>query len=206
MTDYWMDTMSEVQVGEGERNPRNPFDGFRVEVDPEKVDEALKRLRDRLESARDAVEEGVTQARHTKVRVSYKGKQLGGDLPLSVFLAGEGVALAAIGPLYALLANLGAKAMLEVEFVHASDQLVRDGREAYGHGEVVEAERLYRDALARRRDDPAALYHLGVLLRVTGREDEAVACFRKAAMGPEGHPEVTRAAELLDRLAGKRTL
>ncbi|MCB9679866.1 MAG: tetratricopeptide repeat protein [Alphaproteobacteria bacterium] len=188
------------------QDPKNPFQGFRIDLDAQKVDEALAKVRERLESARDRVGEGVSQARHTKVRLSYKGRQLGPDIPLSAFLAGEGVAFAAMGPLYALLTNVGARAVLDVEFVHDADELVALGREAFAEGEVEAAEKHYRDALERRKDDPSALYHLGVLLRVTGRQDEATRAFRKAAMGPEGHPDVVRAAEMIERMAGRRTL
>ena len=44
--------------------PRNPFDGFRVEVDPEKVEEAARAVRTRLEALRDTVEAGLADARH----------------------------------------------------------------------------------------------------------------------------------------------
>ena len=60
--------------------------------------------------------------------------------------------------------------------------------------------------MERRADDSAALYNLGVLLKVTGRDEEALATLRKAAMGPEGNPDVTRAAEALDRFTGKKVL
>jgi tetratricopeptide (TPR) repeat protein len=185
---------------------RNPFERLRLEIDPDKLDEAVRLLRERLLAARDKVEEGVTLAQHTKVRVSYKGRRLGPDLPLPVFLAGEGVALAALGPLITLVGNLAGKAVLEIEFVHEADALVAEGRAAWEQGEVEQAERRYRDALDKRRDDPAALYHLGVLLRVTGRADEALDAFRRAAMGPPGHPDVARASEQVERLQGKRTL
>lgn len=185
---------------------RNPFDGFKVEIDPSQVEDAVAKLRERLEAWRQRAEDGVSSAQYTKVRVKYRGRQIGPDLPLAAFLAGEGVALAAIGPIYTLLGNLVGKAVLEVVFVHDADTLVADGRDAYTHGETELAEARYREALLRRKDDPSALYHLGVLLRVTGRADEAMQCFRKAAMGPEGHPDVVRAAEMIDRLQGKRSL
>lgn len=185
---------------------RNPFDGMRIEIDPDKVDEAVRALRARLEGWREAAEDGLSSARHTRVRVSHKGKALLPDIPLTVFLAGEGVAFLALGPLYAVLGNLMGRAVLEVELVHDADELVAAGKDAWMHGELETAEARYREALQRRKDDPSALYHLAVLLRVTGREEEAVACFRRAAMGPEGHADVVRAAEAIERLQGKRTL
>jgi hypothetical protein len=38
-------------------------------------------------------------------------------------------------------------------------------------------------------------------LRVAGRKDEAIVVLRKAAMGPEGHPDVVRAAEAVEKLS-----
>ena len=90
--------------------------------------------------------------------------------------------------------------MLDVSFVHDADELVREGLALYLDGEIESAEAKYREALARRSDDPAALYNLGVLLRVQGRREEAVEMLRQAAMGPEGDPDVIKAAELLQRL------
>ncbi|MCB9663117.1 MAG: tetratricopeptide repeat protein [Alphaproteobacteria bacterium] len=185
---------------------RNPFEGFRVELDPERLEEALRRLRDRVEKLRDQASTGLSQAQYTRVRVSYKGRQLGPDVPLTLFLAGEGVALALLGPLKAVLGNLAGKVFLDVELLHDADELVAEGREAYGHGELETAEARYREALERRKDDPSALYHLGVLLRVSGRADEALHCFHAGAAGPEGHPDVVRCAEMIGRLQGGRTL
>jgi tetratricopeptide (TPR) repeat protein len=177
----------------------NPFEGFRIEIDPEKVEQTMRDLRERVESR-------VREGRYTKVRLSYKGKAMGPDIPLGVLLAGEGIAFWLMSPIAALLVNLGAKAILDVEFIHEADQLVSEGVELYLAGDVEEAEAKYREALGRRDDDPSAMYNLGVLLRVTGRKEEAMSVLRQAAMGTEGHPDVIKSAELLDRMQGKRTL
>jgi tetratricopeptide (TPR) repeat protein len=182
-------------MSEPESNPKNPFAGFRVPIDPEKVDETLGKIRERANAA-------FQQGRYTKVRLSYKGKAIAPDLPLGVLLATEGVAFWLMSPLPALLVNLGAKAFLDVEFIHEADELVREGVALYIDGEIEAAEAKYREALRRRADDPSALYNLGTLLRVTGRVDEAKDCLRRAAMGPEGHPDVARASEALGRLDG----
>ena len=180
-------------------NSKNPFEGFRIEIDPDKIEQTLREVRDRVESR-------VREGRYTKVRLSYKGRALGPDIPLSVLLAGEGIAFWLMSPVAALLVNLGANAILDVEFIHEADQLVEEGVELYLAGEVEAAEAKYREALERREDDATALYNLGVLLRVTARKDEAEEVLRQAAMGPEAHPDVIKATELLDRMSGKRTL
>lgn len=182
--------------GDGEGRGRFPRD-FKLEIDPDRIEETLSRLRDRLR-------ESFSSGRYTKVRLSYRGKALGPDIPLAVFLAGEGVAFWLLTPLAALLVNLGAKAILDVEFVHEADELVQEGLALYLEGEIEAAERKYREALDRRPDDPAALYNLGTLLRVSGRADEALGVLRKAAMGPEGHPDVKRAAEAVEKLSGPK--
>ena len=178
---------------------RNPFEGFRIEIDPDKIEQTLRDLRERVESR-------VREGRYTKVRLSYKGRSIAPDIPLGALLATEGVAFWVMSPIAALLVNLGAKAILDVEFIHDADQMVSEGVELYLAGEVEEAEAKYREALGRRDDDPAALYNLGVLLRVTSRKEEAMAVLQRAAMGEEGHPDVVKAAELLDRMQGKKTL
>ena len=180
-------------MSDNERRGRGFPEGFRLEIDPERVEETLKRLRDQVRAS-------FTAGRYTKVRLRYRGKAVGPDLPLAVFLAGEGVAFFLLSPLAALLVNLGAKAVLDVEFIHEADELVQEGLAKYLDGEVEEAEALYRRALERRPDDPAALYNLGTLLRVSGRRDEALELLRKAAMGPEGHPDVLRASEAVEKL------
>lgn len=182
-----------------EQPKKRPFDGFRVEIDPERIDDTLKQIRDR-------VRESFQASRYTKVRLSYKGKPIVPDIPLAVFLATEGVTFWLISPLPALLVNLGAKAFLDVEFVHEADELVQEGLSLYMDGELEAAEQKYRAALKKRPDDPTALYNLGTLLRVSGRREEAERTLRQAAMGPEGHPDVVRAAEALERIKGKRSL
>lgn len=184
---------------EDPKGSRNPFQGFRVQIDPEKVQDALERIRER---ASQAFQDG----RYTKVRLSYRGKAIAPDIPLAVLLATEGVAFWLVSPLPALLVNLGAKALLDVEFIHEADELVREGLALYLDGEVDAAEARYREALRRRPDDVSALYNLGTLLRVTGRVDEARDALGRAAMGPEGHPDVARAAEALARMDGAKRL
>ena len=186
------DSPEEEEQGTDEKGPFP--NGFKVEIDPEKVEEGLKRLRERLSHSFSA-------GRHTKVRISYRGTAVGPDIPLAVFLAGEGVAFWLMSPLGALLANLGAKAVLDVEFIHAADELVQEGLALYLDGEIPAAEAKYREAIERRPDDPSALYNLGTLLRVSGRTEEALRILRKAAMGTEGHPDVIRAAEAVERLS-----
>ena len=173
--------------------PKNPFENFKVEIDPEHIEETLHNIRAKLRHT-------VNTSRNTLVRLSYKGKPVGPDIPLAILLATEGVAFWLLTPLSAVLVNLGAKAILDVEFIHTADELIEEGIEAYLDGELDVAETKYREALTRRPDDPAAHYNLGTLLRVSGRIEEALEHLNQAASGPEDHPDVQRAADAIRRL------
>lgn len=176
-----------------DQDPDRPPQGFKLEIDPDRIEDALRSLRERIRTS-------FTAGRYTKVRISFRGKVVGPDIPLAVFLAGEGVAFWLMTPLAALLVNVGAKTVLDIEFIHEADELVQEGLALYLDGELEAAERKYREALARRPDDPSALYNLGTLLRVTGRGDDALRVLRRAAMGMEGHPDVIRASEAVERM------
>jgi tetratricopeptide (TPR) repeat protein len=166
------------------------YDRLRVPLDPAELEATLRGLPERL---RRLVDDG----RYSKVRVKFRGTQLLPDLPLGGVLAGELLAGLAL-PIGALLVNIGAGAFLDIELLHEADGMVAAGQAKLAEGEVEEAEALYRGALKLRPDDANALFHLGVLLRVSGRRDEAAAHFeRVVAIGGEN---AARAAEALDKL------
>ena len=173
--------------------PPNPFESFRVEIDPDRIEDTLSAIRDRIRS-------GMNHTRNTLVRLSFNGKPIGPDIPLAALLATEGVAFWLLSPIAALLVNLGAKSVLDVEFIHTADELIEEGVDAYLDGELALAEAKYREALTRRPNDPAAHYNLGTLLRVSGRIPEAMEHLNAAASGPEDHPDVSRAADAIRRI------
>jgi Flp pilus assembly protein TadD len=80
---------------------------------------------------------------------------------------------------------------------------VQEGVNLFLDGEVDAAEALYRDALEMKPGDTAALYNLAVLLRVTGRQEEAEQNFEQAA-DDEEHPDGARAREALGRIARRK--
>lgn len=174
-------------------------DRFRIEIDPEAIEESARQLKDRLLRA-------VDQGRYTKVRLKYKGRPIAPDIPLAALVAVEGASLLVTGPLQILLVNLGVKAFVDVELVHEATERVREGVELFTAGEADAAEAKYREALSMSPDDVSALYNLGVLLRVTGRRDEAILSFERAARSAE-HPDGVRAAEALEKMRkGPRNL
>jgi tetratricopeptide (TPR) repeat protein len=172
---------------------KNPWlERLSVELDPERMDQSLRALTDKL---RHYAEQG----RYTRVRIKYKGKPIIPDIPLFALLAAEAATIWWAGPLRVLVVNLGVKTFVEVELVHAAGEKVQEGQTLFLDGEVEQAEALYREALRIKPGDPAALYHLGVLLKVTGKKDQARACF-EAAMKVPDHPDAERARQALERL------
>jgi len=174
------------------------FKRLKIEVDPDRVDESVERLTEQVRRA-------VVRGRYTKVRILYRGKPLMRDIPLGVFVAAEAVSFWYAGLLRALVVNLGARAVLEVVFVHEADEDVKRGRLAYEAGEVTEAQAAFRSALDKEPEHQEALYRLGVLLRVTGQRDVALELLEKAA-SIDG-PLKEQAQEALDRMnRGPRSL
>ena len=174
------------------------FRRFKIDVDPDRVDESVERLTQQVRKA-------VVRGRYTKVRILYKGKPLMRDIPLGVFVAAEAASFWYAGLLRALVVNLGARTVVEVVFVHDADEDVRRGRAAYESGEVTDAEAAFRAALDKESEHTEALYRLGILLRVIGQRDEAIERLEAAALGEP--PFAERATEALERMKrGPRTL
>lgn len=169
------------------------FQKFEWEVDPDDLDTSLQELGEKLRRVYD-------QGRYTKVRMKFRGKQIVPDIPIGVLIAGEAASFWLIGPLRAIVFALGVKSFVDVELVHEASSRVREGIDLYMDGEVERAEEKYREALRMKPGATAALYNLGVLLRVTGRKDEAIDCFKQAAEDEE-HPDGARARETLGRLS-----
>ncbi len=166
------------------------------------MDDSLRLLGEKIRGLYD-------QGRYTKVRLKYKGKQIGPDIPMGLVLAGELATAIWAGPLRVVVVNLGIKAIIDIELVHEASNKVREGLDYYGDGEVELAEQKYREALKMKPGDTGALYNLGVVLRVTGRKDEAKESFLSAAEDgdiavrvrtEEEHPDGKRAREALGRM------
>jgi tetratricopeptide (TPR) repeat protein len=181
------------------RETKYLFEDFRIDIDPDKIDESVKNLQERLRRM-------VDQGRYTKVRLKYKGKALMPDIPFGIFMATEVASFWYGGLFRALVVNLGVKTFIEVELIHQADEKVREGIELYMNGEIESAEDKYREALKMKPGDVSALYNLGILLRVTGRRDEAMKALEEAAAAG-GHPDADRAKEALEKMnRGPRTL
>lgn len=171
--------------------PQGPFN---FELDPERIEE---NLRDMGEKVRRLVQ----NHRYSRVRLSFKGKPLLPDIPVALFLAGEVASFWWAGPLRVLLLNLGIGSIITVELVNESDEKVAEGQQLFMDGDVEAAESTYREALRMKPGNPSALYNLAVLLRITGRVDEARPLLVEASALGE-HPDAVKAGELLAKIGG----
>lgn len=168
---------------------------FKLTIDPETLEENLK-------DAGEQIRRLAGNHRYSKVRLSFRGKPLGPDIPLGLFVAGQAASFWAAGPLRLLLVNLGVGSIIDVELVNEADEQVALGRDRFMDGDVEEAEEAYREALRMRPGDFSASYNLAVLLRVQGRKDEAKALLASALdEAPEDHPELEKAQALYEKLA-----
>ena len=168
-------------------------ENIRVEIDPKEIDKSFKNIQDQVKKV-------AADGRYTKVRVKYSGKQLGPDIPLGIFLAAEAATFWYAGLIRALVVNFGARSFIDIEFVHEGTEKVSEGRDLYADGEIEAAEQCYKEALKIRPDDPYAHYHLGVLLRVSGRKDEAIVHLSKAAHA-DNFEHAQKAQDILDRMS-----
>jgi tetratricopeptide (TPR) repeat protein len=173
--------------------PTRPPEGpFQFELDPERIEDAVRELTDKVRRL-------VQDHRYSRVRLSWKGKPLMPDIPVALFLAGEVASFWWAGPLRVLLVNLGVGSIITVELVNESDEKVAEGKELFMDGEVEAAEATYREALRMRPSSASALYNLAVLMRVSGRIDEARDLLVEAS-GLGEHPDALKAKELLAKL------
>ena len=174
------------------------IDKIQIEIDPEEIESTIRNLQAK---AKQLANEGM----YTKVRVKFRDRVIVPEIPLGVFIAAEAATFWYAGLVRALAVNLGMRSFIDVEFIHKASEKVAQGRTLYEEGEVDAAEKAYREALDMRADDPYACYHLGVLLRVTGRREEAIQCFEAAAATQSDIQ--AKAKEALERLKrGARTL
>jgi len=167
---------------------------FKLKIDPEAVEDSLKEAVDRIRRV-------AGDHRYSKVRLSFRGKPLGPDIPLGLFVAGQAASFWAAGPLRVFLVNLGISSIVDVELVNQADEQVERGRQAFMEGEIEEAEAAYQEALRMKPGDFSAHYNLSVLLRVRGELQAARELMDEAlADPPDDHPELEKARALREKL------
>src|SRR5215475_5591373 len=174
---------------------REPSATLPIDVQPGKVDEALRKVTETLRQWANA-------GRYTKVRFKFRGKPLLPDLPLAAVVAAEGLTFYWTGILRALLVNVAGKSVLDVELVNDSENHVQKGKEELLSGEVDRAISEFRTALAKQHDNPRAHLNLGVALKLKGDRAAARAALDRAkALDPDG-PVGKEAERLLQGLGG----
>jgi tetratricopeptide (TPR) repeat protein len=154
-----------------------------VEVDPLRIEEGLKKIRDELVH-------WAKKSRYTRVRFKFRGKQLLPDLPLAAVVAAEGLTFYWTGILRALLFNIAGKTVFDVELVNDSEGRVQQGKDALLSGELDRALEHFNEAIAMQRDNANAHLHVGVALKLKGDLPGAKSAFELAksldADGPVG--------------------
>ncbi len=170
---------------------------FGVEVEPGSLENTLEKVRGELGH-------WVKKGRYTKVRFKFRGKALLPDLPIAAVLAAEAVSFWWAGLLQALLATLGAGALLDVELVNDSAREVARGKDHLLAGELDEAIAAFGRAGEMDRDCAAGYLNLGVAYRLKMDRERTVEYLqRAAAIDPEG-PTGAEAQRLLAQIGIKQ--
>lgn len=135
-------------------------------------------LRTATERARVLLKKG----KHTRVRLSFRGRELA-TMPLSVFVAAEAASLFLAGParlLGVLAANAVGKVLLDVEFINEAGAVVATGKDRLLDGELEEALACFREAIEMDGAFAPAWLNVGIALKLRGDRDDARAAFEKA--------------------------
>jgi tetratricopeptide (TPR) repeat protein len=168
-----------------------------VEVEPGSIETTLKNLRDELAH-------WVNKGRYTKVRFRLRGKPILPDIPVGALLAAEAVTFWWAGLLQALLVNLGAKALLEVELVSEAELEVARGKQALLGGDLDRAMEIFLHAAEMDRDCASAYLNLGICHKLKGERDEARKNLERAEQLDPAGTVGEEARRLLDSMAGLR--
>ncbi|MFN7135044.1 MAG: tetratricopeptide repeat protein, partial [Myxococcales bacterium] len=169
---------------------------FGVEVEPGSLENTLAKVRDELGH-------WVKKGRYTKVRFKFRGKAILPDLPIGAVLAANAVSFWWAGLLRALLATLGATAVLDVELVNDSAREVARGKDHLLAGDLDEAIAAFNRAVEMDRDCAAGYLNLGVAYRLKMERETAISWLERAARAdPEG-PSGAEAQRLLKQMGVK---
>ncbi|MBL8917882.1 MAG: tetratricopeptide repeat protein [Myxococcaceae bacterium] len=169
--------------GEAPTDEALPKNTLPFEIDPKKVEDSLKKVREQLVQF-------AKKGRYTKVRFKFRGKQLLPDLPLAAVVAVEGATFYWTGLLRLLVFNLAGRAVIDVELVNDSEKRITAGKEALLSGDLDEALKAFREALDMDPENPVVHLNLGVAYKLKGQKDVARLALTKAkaldAQGPTG--------------------
>lgn len=153
---------------------------FPLEIDPQQVEETLRKIRGELVH-------WANKGRYTRVRFKFRGKQLLPDIPLAAVVAAEGLSFYWAGLLRALVMTVAGGALIDVELVNDSDKRVQEGKEALLSGDLDRALALFQQAVEMQRDNAGAHLNIGVALKLKGDRRGARSALEHArALDPTG--------------------
>jgi hypothetical protein len=115
----------------------------------------------------------VKKGQHTRVRIKFRGRQVGPDLPVAVVAAAEIASLWWAGPLRLILAHVVGQAVLDVEFVNDAQSHVAAGKAFLASGDLDDAVREFDLALSMDRGSAGAHLGRGICFKLRGDKDVA---------------------------------
>ena len=142
----------------------------------------------------------VKKGQHTRMRLKFRGKPVGPEMPVAVVAAAELASLWWAGPLRLLLAHVVGQAVLEVEFINDAQAHVTAGKAFLSSGDLTEALREFDRALEMDRGSAAARLGRGICFKLRGEKDAARKEFLSAEAGDPRGESGREARRHLDNL------
>ncbi len=170
-----------------------PRGALPIEIDPKRVEETLKKVKDELVH-------WANKGRYTRVRFRFRGKQLLPDIPLAAFVAAEGLTFYWGGILRALIVNLAGRTVFDVELVNDSEKRILKGKEELLSGDLDRALACFKEALAMDRDNPNVHLNLGIAYKLKGDVGGAREAFERAMKLDKDGGVLAEAERLLSQL------
>lgn len=179
-------------------SPDSPFADL-----PPRVERLVIDLKDGLDEAlkvaRERGKELLRKGRYTRVRLSFRGKEVI-TMPLTAFLAAEAVSILRLSLPVMILVNIIGKLSLTVEFINEAASQVEAGRAHLLDGDLDEALACFRQAVDMDPSFAEAHLRLGIALRMKGQTHEAKAAFERASF-LDGEGEIgTEARKQIEKL------
>ncbi len=150
---------------------------FRVDFDPSRPGDALDAIKERVRGL-------LAQGRYQKVRVKWRGRQIGPDIPIAGMLAMEAATFFGAGILRGLFVNVIGRAFFEVEVIDESENFYKTGMRLFMQGDLDESRDNLITALDINPRFARAWLQLAVISTIDGNFDEALSSLDKAESCP----------------------
>jgi tetratricopeptide (TPR) repeat protein len=169
--------------------------GFDLDVTGDSAAEAVARLKEN-------VAYWVARGRYQKVRIKRGGKAILPDIPIGALVAVEAATFFWTGLLRAALVNVVGRAFFEVELINEAEGPYKKGLAFLLAGDVDDAETSFQKALAIDERFAKAHLQMGVVRKIRGDKDAALAHFERV-LELDRHSDAGREAKAhLHRLKG----